>query len=306
MSSASDARVVADRAFVSTTTSRILTAACRAQGLDSTGAQLLRHGENAIYRLRDDPVIVRIARHPDSPRKEVHVARWLAEHDFPAARLCESLTQLEVVDGRVVTWWEVIEEAPHPPEFAELAATLRRLHDLPAPTSFILPPFEPMRRVVGRLSHAPVGIADDALGHLRKMYERLAGQYEVLAFDLHPGPIHGDAHLGNLMRDCDDTIRLIDFEVFSWGPREWDACTFGAAYKPFGWMNGEQYKVCAAAYGWDSLGWSGFPVIRAIRELNMTTWLMQRHGESREIDDEIAMRIADLREGEPLRRWRQF
>lgn len=39
-----------------------MTAACRAAGLDDRGAELIRLGENALFRLASVPVIVRIGR----------------------------------------------------------------------------------------------------------------------------------------------------------------------------------------------------------------------------------------------------
>lgn len=306
MSSVPGAKVSSDVAFDAPATRRILDVACREQGLNSIGAELMRLGENAVYRLRDNPIVARIARHADSSRKEVDVARWLAEYDFPAVRLFEELEQLVVVDGRIITWWNLIERHSRPPEFIELAAMLRQLHDVPAPTSFQLPPFTPMSRVPERLDSAPQAVTEPDLGYLRDLHERLQNQYAALTFQLQPGPIHGDAHVGNLIRDQDGMVRLIDFEVFAWGPREWDACIFGAAYRNFDWIDSDEYQYCASTYGWDPLQWQGFSVIRAVRELNMTTWLMQRNGESREIDDEIAKRVADLRQGDAVRRWRPF
>ena len=39
-------------------------------------------------------------------------------------------------------------------------------------------------------------------------------------------------------------------------------------------------------------------MLRAARELGMTTWLAQNIGESREIADEVGLRVASLREGD--------
>ncbi|MFD5265709.1 hypothetical protein [Streptomyces sp. NPDC058335] len=42
----------------------VMREACEAAGLDSTGAELLRLGSNAVYRLASLPIIVRIAPDP--------------------------------------------------------------------------------------------------------------------------------------------------------------------------------------------------------------------------------------------------
>jgi hypothetical protein len=45
-----------------------------------------------------------------------------------------------------------------------------------------------------------------------------------------------------------------------------------------GWYSDVQYADFVHAYGHDVMNWDGFPVIRAINELKMTTWLLQNIG----------------------------
>ncbi len=292
--------------FTAASTRAILAAACADLRIESADAVLLRHGENAVYRLAHDPLVARIARHPDVPRREVEVARWLTRAALPAVRLAEEAVQLRVIDGRVVTWWALVVESRQKPTFTDLAVMLRRLHDLPEPTTFALPQFDPMPRVLGRLEAAGDAVAEPDRRFITGRHSELRRTYEAMSFDLDPGPIHGDAHLGNLMRREDGTVVLIDLEAFAWGPREWHASVFAAAYSAFEWMDSAEYRRCVDAYGWDPLTWSGFPAMRAIRELNMVTWLLQRAGESPEVDEEIARRLADLRNDDLPRRWRQL
>jgi len=192
--------------FTQSVTRSILMMACRDVGMDGTGAVLLRHGENAVYRLVHHPVVARIARHADAPRTEVAVAAWLARSDLPAVRLCDGPDQLLVIDGRVITWWDLIVESPENPTFEDLASVLRRLHDLPPPSTASLPPFDPMPRVLGRLAVAGANVADSDHEWLTARHAELRTAYESLSFVLEEGPIHGDAHLGNLMRREDGTV----------------------------------------------------------------------------------------------------
>jgi hypothetical protein len=67
-----------------------LTNACATVGLDADNATLMRMGENAMYRLQQD-VIARIGRSEAASRKEVRVAGWLADSDFPAVRLADGI-----------------------------------------------------------------------------------------------------------------------------------------------------------------------------------------------------------------------
>ncbi|GAB3914663.1 hypothetical protein GCM10029964_126530 [Kibdelosporangium lantanae] len=153
----------------------------------------------------------------------------------------------------------------------------------------------------------PEGQLDpDDIEFLRDKFKDLSTEYEQLRFVLPPGPIHGDAHVGNLMRARDGQIKLIDLEDFAFGPREWDAAVLSVRHQAFGWVTEEDYQRYVAAYGFDPIKWDGFPVIRAIRELNMTTWLAQTMGESADVADEVRKRISDLRDDQTPRDWRAF
>ena len=94
--------------FSSTAILPTLEEACAQAGLSSDGAELLRLGENAIYQLATDPVVVRIARSADRlprVRRELCVARWLATSNVPAVRVCDDIEQPIVVHEHPVTFW---------------------------------------------------------------------------------------------------------------------------------------------------------------------------------------------------------
>jgi len=140
--------------FSAAGTRRTLEIACSAAGLDAGGAELLRLGENAIYRLRSVPLVARIARTVDylpAIRTEVAAARWLLESaGFPAVRLAGPAEQPLVADERVVTFWELVSEHTEFGTVAELAMLLRWLHDLEPPSSLVLPELRPFGRVDAR------------------------------------------------------------------------------------------------------------------------------------------------------------
>jgi hypothetical protein len=52
--------------------------------------------------------------------------------------------------------------------------------------------------------------------------------------------------------------------------------------------------------------WPGYLILRGIRELSMTTWLLQNSGKSPEHAEEFRKRVADLRDDNAQRRWRAF
>ena len=106
-------------------TLRIARQACAVLGHADAELERLRLGENAIYRVVDAPLVVRIARSPqmlDDVRKEMRVARWLEQAGLPAARLAaETGDDALIVDGRYpVTCWQLIRSTAPVPDEADL------------------------------------------------------------------------------------------------------------------------------------------------------------------------------------------
>jgi Ser/Thr protein kinase RdoA (MazF antagonist) len=292
--------------FTANSTRIALEEACRSIGLDPTGAILVRLGENAMYQLHGEAVMVRIGRSEEAARKETLVAEWLATHNFCAVRPAGHSNQPIVTNGGVpVTFWEFIHEGAQPVSSADLGRILRELHALPAPASFPLPDFSPMPKVAERIRKLPDGLLSsedvEFLGH---RHREIIEEFASLEFVLPPGPVHGDAHASNLMRCTNGTIKLIDFEDFCNGPREWDVAVEAVRYRSLGWVSEDDYRSYVAEYGFDVIRWPGFRTLRAARELNMTTWLAQRLGQDAGIDAEVRRRIADLQDDQSTRHWR--
>lgn len=286
----------------------ILDIACQSAGLDSSDAELIRLSGNASYRLSSAPLMVRIGRSQVVAQKEVRVAQWLASHNFPSVRVADDLAQPMILGDIAVTFWEFVEQSPNPVTSHELAWMLRELHSLPDPVDFKLPEFHPSPKVERRLDALPDGtISPDSIKFLRERNKQLIADFEALEFALPRGPVHGDAYTANLIRSVSDTkVRLLDFEDFSWGPREWDVSIFAIRYQAFSRASHDEYADYVATYGFDPIEWTGFPVLRAIRELNMTTWLMEKAGESPEVNAEIRHRVTDLQDDKLPRYWRAF
>jgi len=294
--------------FSAAETRRTLEIACNAAGLNAQGAELLRIGENAIYRLRSAPLVARIARTVDylpAVEAEVAVTRWLESGGFPAARLAGPAGQPVIADGRPVTFWELVSEQTEYGTVAELAVLLRRLHGLDPPPSLVLPELRPFARVGARIDGADLAERDrlflrDRLAELREAYARLE-------FALPAGLIHGDANIGNIIRrQVDGVAVLIDWDGVAAGPREWDLVLTAMYFERFGWHNEQEYRDFVTGYGFDVMSWPGYPVLRSIRELIMVAWLAQNTRESPEIAAEVTKRIEDLRGGDGPRDWAPF
>jgi thiamine kinase-like enzyme len=138
------------------------------------------------------------------------------------------------------------------------------------------------------------------LGVCDEMEKRLAG----LEFALPSGPIHGDAHTANLLADRGRLV-LLDFESSALGPREWDLLPTAIGVDRYG-LSEDAYQAFAGTYGFDVRGWAGYPVLRRVRELTMTTWMGQNAGTSPAHAAEFARRVASLRDEEFERGWNFF
>ncbi|MEU8918553.1 aminoglycoside phosphotransferase family protein [Streptomyces nigrescens] len=291
--------------FTSAGAARVLAAACRRAGLDDDGARLIRFGENALFRLTAQPVVVRIARsteYLDSARGEVEVSRWLLHEGFPVTRAVDDLEQPLTVDGHPVTFWHLIEESRRKPSYGELGAVLRDLHSLSLPDTLSLPSYPVLDRTDQRID-AAVGIPEDDRAFLRKRAHELRDRVADLRFESEKGPVHGDAHVQNLMVDRNDQVILIDLERFSFDFPEWDLMVTATEHHSLGWQTKEEYGAFIGAYGRDLRAWPGFPTLRAVQEFNMTTWLMQNVSESAETAAEYARRISSLRNEDAPRDW---
>lgn len=282
-------------------------AACEAAGLDVTGARLIRLGENALFHLPRPHVVVRIARsmaYWDDADREVAVARWLADQGFPALHAYAGVTQPIEAAGRPVTFWDFVAGRDGDrSDIAVLAELLSQLHRLPRPVGFTLPPEDPLGRVRRRLEVASVTVPDRDF--LLARLEAIEAELPALKFSLPEGPVHGDAHVQNLIITSSGPV-MIDFERFAWGHPEWDLSMTATEYQTAGWWTADEYARFAVAYGFDVTSWDGYPVLRAAHELKMTSWLAQNIGESPEVAEEVAARIGTLCGQVPPGNWRPF
>jgi hypothetical protein len=282
-------------------------AACQAVGIEADGTRLMRLGEHAMFRLAS-AVVVRIARstaYEQDARKEVSVARWLESVGYPAVRAL-SIVQPVVTDDRVVTFWEALsDDGAAYGTTPEVAGLLVRLHRLAPPASLGLAELKPFARVARRIESA-CWLGSGDRDYLRVRQEQLAERYERLDFALPQGVIHGDASVGNVIRDAAGQAVLIDLDGFAVGPREWDLVLTAMYCDSFGWHTPAEYEQFVEAYGFDVMDWPGYPVLRDVREFLMVTWLSQKGAHDGQAAAEVLKRIASLRSGGSRRDWLPF
>ena len=281
--------------------------ACAAAGIDADGARLLRVGSNAVYRLKP-PVIVRVSRpgaDADQVRRTVAVARWLESVDYPAVRAVD-IDQPITVDRHLITFWEAVsDDGDQYASTAEVAEVLVRLHSLTAPDYLRLPELAPFANAPRRIE-TNTWLNPEDRAFLITMLPQMRAAYDGLEFTLPPGVIHGDANVGNVLRDRHGNPVVIDLDGFAVGPREWDLALTAIYYDSFGWHTREEYEDFVRVYGFDIMQWPGYPVMRAVREFLMVTWVIQKAAESGQAAAEARKRIAALRTGASRKDWQPY
>ncbi|SEE88027.1 Ser/Thr protein kinase RdoA involved in Cpx stress response, MazF antagonist [Streptomyces sp. 2112.3] len=298
----------APRDFTAEDMEAVLREACEEAQIDASGAELLRLGSNAVYRLPSAPVIVRIARDPNAAtemERAVQVARWLESQDYPATRVLPGVPQPLAAGGRVVTFWESAQDREEYATVTELADLLRRLHWLEEPESLRLPYFDPFAKVWSSFE-ALDGVSADDAAFLEQRARRLGKEYDRLDFVLPYGLIHGDANIGNVLRDRSGQAIMIDLDGFCLAPREWDLILTAIFYDRFGWHDRSEYEGFVHHYGFDIMNWPGYSVLADVRELMMVLWMGQQAGSSEKSAAEFSRRMHALRTGGSRRDWSPF
>ncbi|MDX8053810.1 aminoglycoside phosphotransferase family protein [Lentzea sp. BCCO 10_0798] len=281
---------------------RVLVEACAVAGLDPGGAEPIRLGENAIFRLPGG-VVARIARPGQlaAARKEVRVARWLAEQQVPAVRAIDIANQPVLVGERAVTFWEELPAHRHGTP-AEVAEAIRRLHDLPVPAEVPLDELDPFVRLAERIDTATTLPADDRTW-LHSHLDDLRTGYAELPKGLPSCVVHGDAWVGNVVATARDEVVLLDLERCAVGPPEWDLISTAIKRTSFGWITTTDYQDFCRRYGHDVTTWPGFALLRDIREFRMTCYIAQRAAEHAEAQAEAQVRVDCLRGRAGPRPW---
>ncbi|GIG55708.1 aminoglycoside phosphotransferase [Longispora fulva] len=282
-----------------------LLVAAEVAGLDPGAAELIRHGQNTLFRL-PGAIVARVARpgQQGTAAKETRVSQWLAAEGVPVVRVVEDLEQPVAVNGRAVTFWH--ELPPHRPGSAlDVAGMLRRLHTLIPPPELDLPRLEPLTQLADRIDAAATVTATDRAW----LHERLAAlreRYAALPEGMAWCAVHGDAWGSNIAITAAGPV-VLDLERFAVGPPEWDLTAVAVDHFTFGSVTTDDWDDFCRAYGCDVTTWDGYPVLRDIRELRKLTFATQmaiEYPDRPRIAEQVQIRLACLRGEEGPRPWR--
>ncbi|MCR6486233.1 aminoglycoside phosphotransferase family protein [Amycolatopsis sp. OK19-0408] len=282
----------------------VLAETCARLGLDPAGARLLRFTNNAVFALVTAPFVIRIVGSTQLKHRVgtvVRVARHFERHGVPAIRLLDTVEQPMEVGEHLVTVWHQVPSIGRPATSADLARLLRRVHALPAPDD--LAEWAPFAAVRARVSDAEEIVAADREFLLDRCAE-LEAALADLEFPLPRSLVHGDAYPGNVIPGPAGPV-LCDFDSSCVGPPEWDLTPLAVGRDRFG-DPPVRYRMFAAAYGFDVTSWPGFAVLRAIRELKLTTSVLPILRSRPQVRPELFRRLDDLRTGRTDTRWTRY
>ncbi|WP_328990305.1 aminoglycoside phosphotransferase family protein [Kribbella sp. NBC_01245] len=253
-----------------------LTTACDRYGLDTTGAELIHHYNNAVYLLPAVPAIARVATGNDPARLRVTqtVTAWLGEEGFGATTPLPSTELVEIDDTTCVTFWTYYPQpdAEHaePLGSRHLGTLLKALHSTDQPPAELADwtPLESLGRAL-KSGAAAQALSPDDLDWLTGYLGDLRTEVSELSWPLGYGLVHGDAWAGNLLWDTSTdpaTPILCDWDSVSRGPREVDLIPTWHAATRYGrdevWI-----QAFVDEYGYDLRDWDGYKTLIAMRDL---------------------------------------
>ncbi|MET8527983.1 aminoglycoside phosphotransferase family protein [Micromonospora sp. NPDC005172] len=268
-------------------------------------AQLLQLTNNAVFALPRSGIVIRIARtHQlrDRVAKVVHLARWFADIDAPTVRLAREAEQPIEVGDLVASVWQYV--TPHPPELTaeDLGTVLRKFHALGVP-SFPLQEWDPVGDARRRLADAD-GLSKSDRDFLADWCDRL--EPEVAALNEHglQTLIHGDAHVGNLLRTSSGRTLLCDFDATCVGPWQVDLAAVAVGEARFRGAGGHRSLV--TTYGFNVTLDPSWSVLREARELKMIAAAAPILAMSPGVAAEFANRLESIRRNNETAHWTPF
>jgi len=218
-------------------------ATARALGLDVRDPVVLRDRSNLLVHLRPAPVVARVATatalvraQGEGIERELAVAGALAAAGAPVVAPSALLPPgPHRRDGFTLSFWEWVEPRPGRPDARAAGAGLRACHEALAAAPIDAPLVEWGALREAEELVAGLGDGGDALAPADLELLRETGAREVAratSLDLPLQPIHGDAHLRNVLTGAGGPL-WIDWEDSFLGPRAWDLACFYATLPPF-------------------------------------------------------------------------
>jgi aminoglycoside phosphotransferase (APT) family kinase protein len=201
--------------------------------------------------------------------------------------------------GCAVTLWHYLPQG-RPIVAADIAEPLTALHRAGLPP-LPLPALTPVGAIRSGIAGSRI-LDDAARAVLVRRCDELAEAVTTLDYILKPALVHGDAqHRNTLWDEANHRPVLCDWDSVAIGQPEWDLATIEIHCRRFGHPAHEYDDFCRR-YGFDVRQWSGYPLLRDLRELRMITTNARKAIPGSPQASEVHRRIARL-DAAPGRQW---
>lgn len=195
-------------------------------GVVEDRCQILQDGHTLVVRLNES-LVARVVTDIDGPRqglawfkRETAVAAHLTQHHAPVIPLHPDLpATAHQYEGYAMNFWEFVTATEAEPDPREIGRTLYQCHEILNHFPEPLPSLAILHETLAILgTSVEKSYFDAATVELLKRH--LQQSIDVLA-PLPAQPLHGDAHMGNLMMTTQGMLWTDWEDAFS-GPVEWD------------------------------------------------------------------------------------
>lgn len=257
-------------------------------GLGDTQPRVLKLAHHTTVHLAPTAIVARIqpgGRSRESIAKlerELAVAAWLAARDAPTVRPASKISAGPFYEnGCAITLWQFVDGRPAESDEDAVAAAraLKFVHQALDAMAVGLPSFtlafESCEDILFDASKAPrLGRGDRDF--LQEIYREFRAELD--RHELRCRPLHGDAHLGNVLVTGSGVLWM-DLDDVCTGPLEWDvACLPPRAWPEFPEHDGDL-----------------LPLLAAFRSLCVTAWCWADFDRAPDIREAATYHLDQLR-----------
>ncbi|XMB73091.1 phosphotransferase [Mycoplasmatota bacterium WC30] len=263
--------------------------------------ELIRFGENAIYVIRDEELILRVYRPNKSDsviENEIQLCEFLCQAKFPSVqpKYLSGKNLFTYDDIRISTWKYYEDNTDKKICYFELGKILKFFHRIVKKTKLKeYLKFSPILVITSRLEMIETTSNDllDAKEFLlSKIYD--IKETSVHLFENNIQIIHGDFHQGNILNTSEGLI-VIDFENTSYGNYLFDLIPIAVGNERFS-IDDCDYKMFCDGYGYDIKKHQDYRTLKSIREIYIIAWLSQFLNEDKK-KNEFLKRVNTLKVG---------
>lgn len=197
-----------------------------AHGIMPDRCEILQNASTLVLRLTDT-LVARVVQDADGPRqgtewfaRENAIAQHLTQHGAPVIPLHPDLPPGPHEHlGYPLNFWQFVTRIDAEPDPREIGRTLQQCHDIMRRFTEALPKLAIITESLSILRDRELFPA-----HTQQMLrDHLTASLELLS-DYPQQPLHGDAHMGNLMNTTQGLL-WTDWEDTFAGPIEWDVAS---------------------------------------------------------------------------------